>query len=325
MRALACAILIFASVAGLRAQTDSSAFPRVRASLSADSVMIGDQFRLRVEIDKDMVQLIQFPIFRGGKVGDKLEIMAEGPVDTLKKDGRRLTIGREYLLTTFDEGIYALGKFPVLYVDKNIVDTIWSVDSLNIVVGTFEIDTLTQKIFDIKPPMKAPLKVDEFWGYAIIACAVIFVVAMLLLWLTTRRKEAKRKEEIEKMIAPHVAAIQELEKIYAQKMWQSGRHKQYYTSLTDVVREYIERRYDIPAMEMTSEEIFSSLESREIPASADERLVELLRMADLVKFAKLVPDADDNESAYNNAYYFVEDTKVMLLENSDNEEDLTNA
>ena len=119
--------------------------PTVRAKFSADSVLIGDQFRLEVEVDKDMMEIVEFPVLKQ-TLGDStdIEVLGESLVDTLQSDGRRLTLRKEYTLTSFDEGDYHTGKFPVLYVDKNIVDTLWSQDSLRIVVNTIPVDTVKQ-------------------------------------------------------------------------------------------------------------------------------------------------------------------------------------
>lgn len=115
--------------------------PAVRAKFSADSVLIGDQFRLEVEVDKDMMEIVEFPVLKG-TLGDsiEIEILGESLVDTLKSDGRRLTIRKEYTLTSFDEGDYRTGKFPVLYVDKilsipygpRILYGLWSIQSPSI-------------------------------------------------------------------------------------------------------------------------------------------------------------------------------------------------
>ena len=82
-------------------------------------------------------------------------------MDTLQSDGRRLTLRKEYTLTSFDEGDYHTGKFPVLYVDKNIVDTLWSQDSLHIVVNTIPVDTVKQKIHDVKRPIHTPVRSES--------------------------------------------------------------------------------------------------------------------------------------------------------------------
>ena len=110
---------------------------------------------------------------------------------------------------------------------------------------------------------------------------------------------------------PHVAAIKQLEKLHTQKLWQSGKSKQYYTGLTDILREYLAGRYNFQAMEMTSAEIIARIRELSVEERASKRLGSLLEVADFVKFAKYEPDAVQNEDAYQDAYYFVEETKQL--------------
>ena len=314
-------VLCLWGIAQAQDSTDSQVLsanvPTVTASFEPDSIAIGDWFRVRVEVDKDIVQQVDFPTFQGQKMNDQIEILRESAVDTISRDGRRIRLAKEYIMTSFDAGNYNFGPFPVLYVDKNIVDTIWSADSLRMLVTTFAIDTTTQKIFDIKPPFDAPLRFGEIGGYML--GGVLFgLLAIGIFYLIQRKRQGKPLIGKPKPTLPgHIVAIQELEKLHQQKLWQSNHHKQYYTRLTDILREYLESRFGIQAREMTSDEILSNIAQLNLSDRSSLQLRDLLRQADLVKFAKLVPDAEENEQAYNNAYYFVEDTKPEATPTSD--------
>ena len=311
--ALACAACIFGGGAAAR---DSTALPGraanapvVRATLAPDSLMIGDRFRVRVEVDKDIVQQVDFPTYQGQKMTDKIEVLGETAVDTLRRDGRRMTLVKEYVMTSFDEGYYNLGPFPVLYADKNIIDTLWSGDSLRMTVATFEIDTTTQQIFDIKPPFDAPLRFGEVSGYMAGGLLLGLLAVGIFYFVRRKRQGQPLLGKVRPELPGHIVAIMELEKLHTQKLWQSNRHKQYYTRLTDILREYLESRFGIAAPEMTSNEILAQVQKLSLAERPSAQLRELLRQADLVKFAKLVPDAEENERAYSNAFYFVEETK----------------
>ena len=102
-----------------------------------------------------------------------------------------------------------------------------------------------------------------------------------------------------------------LEALHNQKLWQNNRHKQYYSGITDILRTYIAARWGIGAMEMTSDEIIAALQPVELPDKARMDLTAILRVADLVKFAKAAPEAEENEACYLKAYYFVEETKLV--------------
>jgi len=286
--------------------------PEVEASLSADSVLIGDQFTLSVRIAKDRMETIGFPTFDDGKLSrsGEIEIIAESDIDTLEAEGRKVTITKQYTLAGFDEGDYRMGKFPVLYLDKNVVDTLWSKDSLHIVINTLAVDTLTQTIHDIKPPLRTPVRFGEFGGYllwSLLAAAALVLLAVFLYRKYRDKPRTGRREAPAE--PPHVTAIKQLEKLHNQKLWQSGKQKLYYTRITDILREYIGERYRIKAPELTSREILDAMAGIDMAERTMKRLREILLTADYVKFAKHIPAAEENENAYTDAYYFVEETK----------------
>ena len=288
--------------------------PRVTARFVPDSIAIGDRFELEITVDKDQLQLVDFPVFEGGKLTDQIEIVEELPVDTLSHEGRRMRLGKRYRLTTFEEGVHPVGRFPTLYIDKNIVDTLHSVDSLVLQVGTFEIDTTTMTIRDVKPTMGAPLRFGEISGWLGWGLLALLAIALIIWRIVSLRRNLTMFGKPKPVDPPHVAAIRALEILHNQKLWQNNKHKQYYTRLTDIVREYLDGRYGIPAMEMTTDETLEELARWEIPAAHFANLRDMLSMADLVKFAKFVPDDDENETAYTHAYYFVENTKPNEIE-----------
>ncbi len=290
--------------------------PVVRASVTPDSVSIGDHFTLEITVDKDLMQIVDFPAFEGKMVSDQIELLEEGPVDTLKQDGRRIELRKRYRLTTFDEGYYTIGKIPVMWIDKNLTDTLYSVDSLMLTVTTFQIDTTKQTIYDIKPVAKAPFNPMEILLYVLAYIFIIrpLVIAIAAIVILRKRKKDVTTGKLKPSEPPHVAAIRNLEMLHNQKLWQNNKHKPYYTRLTGILREYIEGRYDINALEMTSEEIMEALSDAGIMQKPYADLDNVLREADLVKFAKYIPEAEDNEKAYFAAYYFIENTKPTEVE-----------
>lgn len=295
--------------------------PLVSAKFEPDSVAIGDHFSLEVQVTQDVMQFIGFPEFEDGMLGGIVEILAESDIDTLKKDGRQITVGKKYTLTCFDEGWYGMGLYPMLYMDKNVIDTIWSADSLYLKVGTFEIDTATMSIYDIKRPMELPLKFGEISGYGLWGLLILVLIGALVWYLFTRKRNLTILGKPIPIIPPHVEAIKALESLHHQKLWQNNKHKLYYTGITEILREYIEKRYEINAMEMITPEIINALKDKELPDKSYADLIEILQTADLVKFAKLTPDADGNEMAYTDAYYFVEATKPLEIDIEDEDEE----
>ena len=304
--------------------------PTVRATIEPDSILIGDRFTLTVDVEKDLVQSVFFPEFRiGAAEGEEqkygvIECIEDHPVDTISHKGRNLHLRKRYTLTAFDEGIYNLGRPSVLYADKNIIDTLYGcADSLHLFVSTFKIDS-TSMLCDIKPVKGMPFRFGEISGYL----AVLLIVLALLgaaIYLLARHL-AKRGKKItdlfkpEPPLPPHIVAIAALEALQNQKLWQNNRHKEYYSALTDILRTYIDGRFGVGAMEMTTDEILEAIKSLDLPQKSAMDLISVLRDADLVKFAKAMPEAMENESAFSKVYYFVEETKPVEQTELDEEE-----
>lgn len=295
--------------------------PEVSATLKPDSVLIGDRFTMEVIVRKDMMQLVGFPSFTKGELVPGIEVTEESPLDTLQTDGRMQTLRKTFTMTSFTAGIYDLERFPVLYGDKNITDTLFSGGKMRITVGEPELDTTEKSdIKEIKTPEETPLLASEISGYVIMTLLLGCILAAAIYTIRKAVLKHRRKDNgetiVEAAIPPHVRAIHDLEKLHSQKLWQSGKHKQYYTRLTDIIRYYLLGRFGLNAMEMTSEEIINEL--RDLPLSDTQHsgLSEILRTADLVKFAKFNPDDECNDKTYYAAYYFVENTKEIPEEST---------
>ena len=144
------------------------------------------------------------------------------------------------------------------------------------------------------------------------------VVLYMLIRKFVMRKPILKTETRKVIIPPYIEALQRLDKIREEKLWQKGRFKEYHTELTDTVRLYIERMFNINSMEMTSGEILSHTEFLKVDKSgAYGALRQILTLADLVKFAKWNPAPNDNEMSLMNAYLFVNQTKVEEFKPTD--------
>lgn len=307
MRKLLVLTLILSAVTA-RAQN----IPVVTAHIEPDSIQIGDRFDLVIDVEKDLVQVVEFPEFHAKD--DKIELAEEMPVDTLERDGRHLKLRKRYRMAAFEEGKYNLGVARVLFADKNIVDTLRSRDSLYLEVTTFQIDSTSQSIYDLKAQQNLPFRMAEIGGYLkwLAALVVLLLIGAYFLkrYLAARGKRFGDLFKPAPPQPPHVVAIRALESLHNQKLWQNNRHKQYYSAVTDILRTYIAARWGVSAMEMTSDEILDATRSLELPDKAAMDLVTILRHADLVKFAKDTPEGEQNEADYLKAYYFVEETKI---------------
>lgn len=336
MKAARYILIYLSAMLVLQMAVAQSSVPTITSTISADTVMIGDRVTLTVEVEKDVMQNVVFPSFdfkQNENEGEEekepsIEMIHDYAPDTISQQGRRVRLRKRYEMALYDEGIYHLGKAQVLYVDKNLIDTLVAERDNKVVVETFQIDSTMTTVRDLKPQKTLKLRFAEFSGYLAIALAVAALVA-LAIYLLARylHKRGRRLSDIFKPTPPppaHIVAIEALEKLRDEKLWQNNKHKLYYSGLSDILRTYLAGRFEVGAMEMTTDEIVEALRGIEIEQKQKMDIVAVLRDADLVKFAKAMPEAEENEAAYNRAYYFVEETKPVEVVEDDEDEPTKN-
>ena len=289
-----------------------SAQTKIHASATIDStkIKIGEQLHLilSAEISSDIK--IYFP-----QIPDSLnhvEVVDRTKIDTVKsEDGKFSTYKQTLTLTSFDAGQYFLEPFKFYYQNssKNI-DSI-ATEAIQFQVETIPVDT-TKEFKDVKPPMDVPFTWKEVMPY-IIGGIILIAIIVLSIWFF---RKWQRKKGILKPNIPlrpaHEIALEELKKIQLENLWQQGFYKQYQSSVSDIIRTYIEQRFSIQAMEMPSDETLQHFKGKNkmyIPKDAFEKLKYILQLADTVKFAKAVPLGTENEQSLQNAFDFVQLTK----------------
>jgi hypothetical protein len=166
----------------------------------------------------------------------------------------------------------------------------------------------------LKGQARYPLTVKEVLPWVALGVLVILLGYLLYRYIRYRRENRDFFGKPIVQDPPHIVALRELDKIRGEKLWQNGKEKLYYTGITDTLRGYIEARYGVGAMEMTSSEIMESLKGKDIEERRYSELDGLFRTADLVKFAKYVPQVDENEEAIPVAVRFVNATFEQELQ-----------
>jgi len=279
----------------------------VKASIDSSTMAIGQQCKLHLTLTGPSSKTYILPSFSGDTIVTGIEVIKRNRVDTAKLDNGYVQYKADYVITSFEKGLYYI---PPIHICAGS-DTISSNElSLNIV--TFDVDTTNYKLFDIKPVQKAPF---VLYDYLLPLQLLFLLIGLIYLawWLNRRRRLRRNKtEEIDpfSLLPPHVAAIMELDKLKTEKPWVFGRSKEYYIRLSEVLRKYIQRRFQINAQEMTTSEILELFYRDKETHSVYQNLKQILSLSDLVKFAKLTPVENENELSLMNAYLFVNQTKA---------------
>jgi hypothetical protein len=145
----------------------------------------------------------------------------------------------------------------------------------------------------------------------------LLIIAGVISFAVYYYKKKKKKEPIFRLpqkpkLPPHEIALKELEELRDKKLWQNNKIKEFHSELTEIIRKYIEGRFGIPALEMISDDIIESINRLDIDNRKKEELTEMLRLADLVKFAKESPLPSEHDLSFNNALDFVKGTIIMI-------------
>lgn len=282
---------------------------------------------------------------------DIFELVEEMPFDTLAVEGRTLRLRKRYRLAVMETGTIPM-RPTILYFDKNreTPDTLYAHDTLRLHVASYaELDTMlflkadptSQQGFGVDDDKAISMLKDEgittqkdmpfifaeisdYVTYGAIALIILALVAWAVAWMVAR--ELKRRKSIVKpkpAIPPHIVAVKALEELANRKLWQNGKYKLYYSSLTSILKVYIVGRWGVGALEMTTDEIMVALQGIEMPNDSRANLIAILRTADMVKFAKAQPEVEENEVNYTRAYYFVENTKLETTQHNETKREIT--
>ena len=292
-------------------------FAQVQVDVKLDSLQlfIGQQTGLTLSVTLDAKQKLRMPdIKKGQELIPNIEVVDLGNPDTaFLNDGKRMTVSQSYTITAWDSAFYYLPPMEV------VVDTTrYESKSLALKVYTVDVDTLhLDQFFPPNGIMELPFLWEE-WQLVVFGGVLFLLMLACIGYLWYHVKHGKpivRFIRRKKKLPPHQVAMDEIERIKSERKWADEDSKEYYTLLTDTLRNYIRDRYGFNAMEMTSSEIIDRLISENNEEALDE-LREIFRTADLVKFAKYSTLINENDANLVAAVEYVNQTKIEVDPNA---------
>lgn len=289
---------------------------KVVAVVDSTQIKIGEEIKLSILVEADSTASVVFP--QEANEFLPLELLEAYEVDTLKKDAK-YNLTRKYGLTQFDSGKYYIPKQKILINEKPFYT-----DSIRIAVADVAVDTLKQKMYEIKDLVSVE-KVSSNWWKWFLGILGIFALFGLYFYYFVFQLKAKKKKKKKKEIPPFDRALLQLNELDNSTLLLKSEYKDYYSELTNIIRQYIEEEVRIDALESTTAELIRKIEAQKKAGYLDlkdetiKNLKNVLQTADLVKFAKSKPDDAIIKADRNLVEHIVVETKEAVPEISEEE------
>jgi hypothetical protein len=290
-----------------------ASFSQVTSTIDSTSIKIGEELLYSIRVQADSTAVIVFP---EGQTFAPLEIIESYKIDTTY-DQAKYRLIKKYGLTQFDSGHYTIPQQRVL-INNNPFLT----DSMRVEVRDVVVDTLKQKMFDIKPAIEVdrpPFDFKKLLSWVV----PILILLGLLGYILFRRK--KRKEAREVILPPYEEAIVALRRLDDSQLLKENKSKEYYSNLTEIVKRYLDREVDDAALESTSDELIERLQLHKDAGHFDfdretiRHLDQILKRADLVKFAKMQQEMGQAQADRNTIEEIINETHEVIPEPTEEE------
>ncbi|MEP2936407.1 MAG: DUF4381 domain-containing protein [Gilvibacter sp.] len=285
---------------------------QVKAQVDSTRIKIGQEITYSMQIEVDTTDFVSFP---EGQTFLPLEVIESYPIDTTFTQGKN-TLLKRYGLTQFDSGSYMIPQQRVLVNDKAFLT-----DSLLVEVNNIAVDTTVQKMFDIRPGIEVP-KPPGRYGWLLAVLIGGLIGGAVAYWYSKRKKAI---EEANKQLPPYEEAITALQELDDAKLLTQDKTKAYYSTLTEIVKRYLDREVDSTALESTSQELIDRLQLHKDAGHFDfsretlHKLDSILRRADLVKFAKMQQEMGQARADRKDIEGIINTTKEIIPEPTEEE------
>ena len=317
-----CFILLFCMMSFIGIQCDAQV-TFLRGRTDADTIVVGQPFdyQLSLTIPKDyFVEWKQF----GDTLSKSIDVInVEDIKTTAINNSDNVIMTQNLTLTSFDTGYVYVPEIAITY-SKSLQDSIrytLRTDEKELYVTTVAVDT-TEAFRPIKGVMRQGFTAKEVFPWVALAIIIAGVIYLIIyLKKHKKTKEIVVEEKKKPTIPAIITARAKLAEMKDNEVWNTPKTKDYYTDLTDIAREYLEGQFEIDAIEMTTDEIMDAVNQLNLSNLTKSKLQDTLTTADLVKFAKANPSAEQNKQSFSDINNFVEDSYIYFQEEEKKKEE----
>ena len=296
----------FALLGGLMAQN-----VEVQGKVESADVQVGKPFTLDLSLKVPYGWFVEWNDFAIDTLSEQLDIIKRSEVERTADADSNVIVKQQLTLMTFDTGEIQVPSVGLTYArsfdDSNRLMAY--TEPINLYSTTITVDT-TMAYKPIVEPLAAPIQMREVYPWLL--GALLLVLMGLGIWLLLKRRKVRVDENGNivrgPVIPPYDKAVTDLENLRQQKLWQSGKVKEYFSSLTDIAREYIEGQFGVNAVEMTTDDILEEVKPLHFSKETYDKLKETMEVADLVKFAKYSAANLESENAMSRMTEFVNES-----------------
>jgi len=281
----------------------------LRADVNQDTLLIGDQITLTLTATSDpSIQLVGFDLQRL-RLAEVPEILQESDTDTISRGPKRI-LEKRLRLTVFDSGRYVIPSLGFEYRRDGQLGRAETAP-IPLFVQTIPISSDTIRLQPIKGIMKEPIKLQDVLLYLLVVIAAGLLISSYFLYRNWKNRPAMRQDN-EPALPSHELALQRLQELRERGLLEQGAYKYFQSELTYILRAYIQDRFQIKALDATTDQIIHRLQEAKSISGRSDELRQMLQTADLVKFAKASPPHAFHTESWNTVKRFIEETRAAV-------------
>lgn len=278
------------------------------AILDTNSILIGDQIKLNISVELEENESYNWPKFTD-TVFKKVEILKRGKIIEIKTETTKI-FSQQLTITSFDSGSYYIPPFVfnenkktnglLLNVNTILITDSSGMEDISLPIKGTEEDFTEEELAEMR---------QEKWNVFFMIIAVLLLCTLVYYLIKKYKKEGVTLKP-KKIIAAHITALNKLQNLNKQKLWQKGELKEYYSEISTIIREYTELRFGFNALELPTSDILLKLTQIKIEKETIQNIETILKRSDNIKYAKGFSIEEENKQTMDLSVNFIKKTKI---------------